>query len=65
MININEIKKLSQEEISNKIYEVKKEMFELKFKQATRQNIKTHLFKKYKHFLAQLLTIEHNNKNTK
>nr|YP_010471074.1 ribosomal protein L29 [Synarthrophyton patena]UVF62903.1 ribosomal protein L29 [Synarthrophyton patena] len=60
LMRINEIRNLSKEEIEKKIHEVKKELFELKFKQATRQTIKTHLFKRYKRFLAQLLTIENN-----
>ena len=64
-MNINEIKALSQKEIENKIHDVKKELFELVFQQATRQPIKTHLLKKNKRFLAQLLTIEHNSQKTK
>nr|YP_010728940.1 ribosomal protein L29 [Lithothamnion corallioides]WEA77063.1 ribosomal protein L29 [Lithothamnion corallioides] len=64
-MKINEIRELSKIDIATKIEEVKKEIFELKFKQATRQNIKTHLFKANKRFLAQLLTIEHNYKNLK
>lgn len=60
LLQIHEIKNLSLQEIEEKIHAVKKEIFELKFKQATRQPIKTHLFRTYKRFLAQLLTIEHN-----
>lgn len=63
VITIKEIKNLKTLELNNKIIEVKKALFELKFKQATRQSIKTHLFKKYKCMLAQMLTIEHNYKN--
>uniref|UniRef100_A0AAU7YRI7 Large ribosomal subunit protein uL29c n=1 Tax=Gracilaria hainanensis TaxID=2871843 RepID=A0AAU7YRI7_9FLOR len=51
------IKYLTPNEIQEKIIEIKKEIFELKLKQATRQNIKPHLFKHKKHQLAQLLTI--------
>lgn len=60
ILNINEIKNLKPKEINEKILEVHHELFELKFKKSTRQSIKTHLFKKYKRMLAQLLTIEHN-----
>ncbi len=64
-MKINEIRELSKVDIETKIEEVKKEIFELKFKQATRQPIKTHLFKAQKRFLAQLLTVEYNYKNIK
>ena len=64
-MKINEIKKLPSIDIEAKIEEAKKEIFELKFKQATRQSIKTHLFKAKKRFLAQLLTVEHNYKSIK
>lgn len=64
-MKINEIRELSRRDITVKIEKVKKELFELKFKQAIRQPIKTHLFKANKRFLAQLLTIEHNYKNIK
>nr|YP_007878221.1 50S ribosomal protein L29 [Calliarthron tuberculosum]AGA63832.1 50S ribosomal protein L29 [Calliarthron tuberculosum] len=60
LMTITEIRNLSSIEISNKIIEIKKEIFELKFKQATRQLIKPHLFKAYRKMLAQLLTIENN-----
>nr|YP_009732348.1 50S ribosomal protein L29 [Gracilaria textorii]QHS71022.1 50S ribosomal protein L29 [Gracilaria textorii] len=55
---IKDIKHLTNSEIHKKIIELKKEIFELKLKQTTRQNIKPHLFKHKKHQLAQLLTIK-------
>ena len=55
---INHLKEMSGTEIHNKILEVKREIFDLKFKQATRQTVKQHLFKHKKHLLAQLLTLE-------
>jgi len=55
-----DIKNLEKKDISEKILEVHHELFELKFKQSTRQSIKTHLLKKYKKMLSQLLTVEHN-----
>nr|YP_010198042.1 ribosomal protein L29 [Gracilaria multipartita]UAD86458.1 ribosomal protein L29 [Gracilaria multipartita] len=53
-----DIKHLTGSEIQKKIIELKKEIFELKLKQTTRQNIKPHLFKHKKHQLSQLLTIK-------
>ena len=60
ILTIQEIRKLKNIELNDKILEVKKVLFDLKFKQATKKSIKTHLFKKYKRMLAQLLTIEKN-----
>nr|YP_010197633.1 ribosomal protein L29 [Gracilaria flabelliformis subsp. simplex]UAD86049.1 ribosomal protein L29 [Gracilaria flabelliformis subsp. simplex] len=57
---IKDIKHLTDSEIQKKIIEIKKEIFDLKLKQTTRQNIKSHLFKHKKHQLAQLLTIKQN-----
>nr|YP_010195584.1 ribosomal protein L29 [Gracilaria baiana]UAD82981.1 ribosomal protein L29 [Gracilaria baiana] len=53
-----DIKHLTRSEIQKKIIELKKEIFQLKLKQTTRQNIKPHLFKHKKRQLAQLLTIK-------
>ena len=62
IITAKQIRNLQPSELSKKIIEVKKALFELRFKQATRQSIKNHLFKQYKRMLAQMLTIEHNYK---
>jgi len=59
ILNISQIRNLEKKDIKNKILEIDREIFELKFKKATRQSIKTHLLRKYKKMLAQLLTIEH------
>ena len=40
-----EIRNLSDSEISEKIANLRKELFDLRFKQATRQLAKTHRFK--------------------
>nr|YP_009510688.1 ribosomal protein L29 [Gracilaria ferox]AXI96361.1 ribosomal protein L29 [Gracilaria ferox]UAD85845.1 ribosomal protein L29 [Gracilaria ferox] len=53
-----DIQNLTNSDIQKKIIELKKEIFELKLKQTTRQNIKPHLFKHKKRQLAQLLTIK-------
>lgn len=61
-MTLNEIKNLTKDEANKKILEIKKQIFELEFKKTTKQNIKTHLLKKHKKTLAQILTI-HNNYN--
>ena len=53
---IKDIQDLGYDDINKEILSLKKEIFDLKFKQATRQPIKTHLFKHKKHKLAQLFT---------
>ncbi len=50
--------KLSDIEIKEKIDEIRRELFDLRFKRATRQLTETHLFKKARVQLAQLLTIQ-------
>nr|YP_009295940.1 ribosomal protein L29 [Schimmelmannia schousboei]AOM64875.1 ribosomal protein L29 [Schimmelmannia schousboei] len=55
---ITNIKNLELNKIQEKIIELKKEIFHLKLKQKTKQNILPHMFKHKKHELAQLLTIE-------
>lgn len=47
---------IDQKDFANEILKLKKELFELRFKKATRQNIKPHLFKRIRHRLAKLLT---------
>ncbi len=55
---IKEVRDLSDDQLVEKISAVKKELFDLRFQQATRQLEAPHLFKHKKHELAQLLTIE-------
>ena len=52
-----EIRNLTDAEISEKIENLRKELFDLRFKQATRQLAKTHRFKEARIELAQLLTV--------
>ena len=52
-----EVRNLSDTEISQKIENLRKELFDLRFKQATRQLAKTHRFKEVRIELAQLLTV--------
>ena len=55
--NTVEARKLSDSEITEKIESLRKELFDLRFKQATRQLTKTHRFKEARTELAQLLTV--------
>ena len=48
---------LSTSEISTEILETEKELFDLRFKKATRQNFKSHEIKNAKRRLAQLKTL--------
>ena len=52
-----DVRNLSDSEISDKIQNLRKELFDLRFKQATRQLAKTHRFKEVRTELAQLLTV--------
>ena len=55
--SLEEFKKLSSAQIGEKIDQLRKDLFDLRFKQATRQLNETHKFKTIKKQVAQLLTI--------
>ncbi len=55
--SLKEFKKLNSEQITEKIDQLRKDLFDLRFKQATRQLNETHKFKKIKKQVAQLLTL--------
>lgn len=55
---IEEFRELSDDQLSDQILTVKKELFELRMQQATRQLEKPHLFRHAKHKLAQLMMLE-------
>lgn len=55
---IEDIRKLSDEEIDTEIVAAKKKLFELRLQQATRRLEKTHEFKHTRHRIGQLLTVE-------
>jgi large subunit ribosomal protein L29 len=59
---IQEVRDMSDSEIADQILAVKKELFQLRMQQGTRQLEKPHLFKHAKHRLAQLMTVEHERK---
>ena len=58
ILNLKEIKKLTNLELNEKIIEIQTELFDLRFKQATQKSVKSHLFKIYRRMLAQTLTIK-------
>jgi large subunit ribosomal protein L29 len=55
---ISEARALEGEALAAEILNVKKQLFTLRLRQATRQPVKPHEFKHLKHRLAQLLTVE-------
>ncbi len=55
---ISEARSLSDEELAEQILALKRELFQLRLQQATRQEVKPHQFKHARHRLAQLLTVE-------
>jgi len=52
-----EIVSLSKDELSETIIETENELFNLRFKKATRQTFKSHEIKSKKRLLAQLKTL--------
>ncbi len=54
----SDLKEMSDNEIKEKIDDTRRELFDLRFKRATRQLTGTHRFKKARVQLAQLLTIQ-------
>ena len=55
--SLKEFKKLNSDKITEKIDQLRKDLFDLRFKQATRQLNETHKFKNIKKQVAQLLTL--------
>ena len=55
---VQETRELSDDDLKAQILTVKKELFDVRFKQATRQPVQPHQFKHAKHRLSQLLTVE-------
>ena len=56
--NTREVRNLSDADISEKIDGLRRELFQLRFEQATRQLANTHRFKEVRIKLAQLLTVQ-------
>ena len=55
--SLKEFKKLNSDQITEKIGQLRKDLFQLRFNQATRQLNETHKFKIIKKQVAQLLTL--------
>ncbi len=55
---ISEARELTDEKLDQEIIAVKKQLFQLRLQNATRQLEKPHQFKHARHRLAQLLTVE-------
>ena len=62
--SIKEFKKLSSSQITEKIDQLRRDLFDLRFKQATRQLNETHQFKIIKKQVAQLLTLSKSQSNS-
>ena len=62
---IADVLSLTDEELASEIVAVKRNLFDLRLRQATRRLEKTHEFKHNRHKLAQLLTVEHQRKTVK
>jgi len=56
-MKINEIRKLTTEEIQKKIAETKEELFNLRFAQATGSLEKPHRVRELRHTVARLKTV--------
>ncbi len=53
-----EVRKLTDADITKQITDVRRELFDLRFQQATRQLSNTHRFKEARIKLAHLLTVQ-------
>ncbi len=56
--NTAEVRKLTDADISEQIDGIRRELFDLRFQQATRQLNNSHRFKEARIKLAQLLTVQ-------
>ncbi len=59
---VSEARELSDEQLSEEITAVKKQLFQLRLQKATRQLEKPHQFRHARHRLSQLLTVENDRK---
>lgn len=55
---IDEIKHLTNSELEDEVLNIKKELFRLRLRRATKQSFKSHEIKHSKHRLSQLLMIK-------
>ena len=61
---LKEFKNLNSSQILQKVDDLRKELFDLRFKQATRQLNETHKFRFVKKQIAQLLTLSKSQSNS-
>ena len=57
--NTADLRKLSDSDISDQIASLRRQLFDLRFEQATRQLSNSHRFKEARLKLAQLLTVQY------
>ena len=62
---ISEARELTDEKLVEEIFAVKKQLFQLRLQNATRQLDKPHQFKHARHRLSQLMTVESERKRAK
>ena len=62
--SLKEFRSLNNDQISEKVEKLRKELFDLRFKQATRQLNETHRFSIIKKQIAQLLTLSKSQSNS-
>ena len=62
--SLKEFKGLNNDQIIKKVESLRKELFDLRFKQATRQLNETHRFSIIKKQIAQLLTLSKSQSNS-
>ena len=55
---ISDSRKLNDQELEARVLELKRQLFDLRFKKGTRQLDKPHQFKHIRHEISQLLTVE-------
>lgn len=57
LTKMSELGNLSPAEVETQIQDLKRQLFDLRFQQGTRQPVKPHQFKHLRHTLAQLMTL--------
>ena len=57
LTKMSELRDLSSTEVETQIQDLKRQLFDLRFQQGTRQPVQPHQFKHLRHTLAQLMTL--------
>ncbi|NJK41648.1 MAG: 50S ribosomal protein L29 [Acaryochloridaceae cyanobacterium SU_2_1] len=58
MSKMVDLRKLTSEEVVARVQDLKRELFQLRFQQATREKVEPHQFKHIRHQLSQLMTLQ-------